>query len=77
MSRFGNGQFLVDTFEGATALYAFCADYHSGQWSRGYRLLCRLGKRLKLSPLWEGYESLEEDEREIYDELVEKYADSV
>ena len=29
------------------ALYWFCAHYHSGQWSRGYRLLCRAGKRLR------------------------------
>ncbi len=24
-------------------LAVFLMDYHSGQWSRGYRLLCRLG----------------------------------
>ena len=24
-------------------LYVFCMDYHSGQWSRGYRLMSRLG----------------------------------
>ena len=24
----------------AAALYTFAAHYHSGQWSRGYRLLC-------------------------------------
>jgi len=76
MSRFGNGRFLVDTFDGAVALYTFLTDYHSGQWSRGYRLLCKLGNRLKLSPMWMGYESLEEEERYVYDELVEKYADS-
>ena len=23
-------------------LAVFCMDYHSGQWSRGYRLLCKL-----------------------------------
>jgi len=23
-------------------LYVFCMDYHSGQWSRGYRILSRL-----------------------------------
>ena len=77
MSVFANGRMLVNTFEGATALYTFCTDYHSGQWSRGYRLLCRLGKRLKLSPMWMGYESLEEDEKEIYDELERKYANSI
>jgi hypothetical protein len=29
------------------ALYTFCSDYHSGQWSRGYRLLCRTAKAWK------------------------------
>jgi hypothetical protein len=29
------------------ALYQFCADYHSGQWSRGYRFLCVVGSKLK------------------------------
>lgn len=27
------------------ALYVFCCDYHSGQWSRGYRILSRIAKR--------------------------------
>jgi len=27
-------------------LYVFCMDYHSGQWSRGYRLMCVTGKKL-------------------------------
>jgi hypothetical protein len=31
------------------AIYTFCVHYHSGQWSRGYRLLCRSGKA------WERY----------------------
>lgn len=27
-------------------LYLLCMDYHSGQYSRGYRLLCRLQRRM-------------------------------
>lgn len=27
------------------ALYVFCSDYHSGQWSRGYRILSRIVQR--------------------------------
>lgn len=27
-------------------LYWFMADYHGGQWSRGYRILCLAGRRL-------------------------------
>ena len=33
--------------ENLLAIYQFCADYHSGQWSRGYRLLCRTHTALK------------------------------
>lgn len=29
------------------ALYWFASDYHSGQFSRGYRLACAAGKRLR------------------------------
>ena len=29
------------------AIYAFGAHFHSGQWSRGYRLMCRAQKALK------------------------------
>lgn len=28
-------------------LHLFTSDYHSGQWSRGYRLLCMTSKRLR------------------------------
>ena len=33
--------------ESAVVLYAVCADYHSGQASRGYRLLCAAGRYLQ------------------------------
>ena len=29
------------------AVYTLCAHWHSGQWSRGYELLCKTGKRLE------------------------------
>ena len=28
--------------DGRWILAVFCMDYHGGQWSRGYRILCRL-----------------------------------
>lgn len=31
----------------AAALYTFCAHYHSGQFSRGYRLLCAAARAWK------------------------------
>lgn len=37
------------TLETLAGIYVYCADYHSGQGSRLYRLLCRIGRRLRLS----------------------------
>lgn len=31
------------------ALYVFCMDYHSGQWSRLYRILSKLGSQYRVS----------------------------
>jgi hypothetical protein len=53
-------------------LAVFLMDYHSGQWSRGYRLLCRLRP--------EGFSSAfceEMRETDVYRELVAKFADKV
>jgi hypothetical protein len=33
---------MIDRFDLYGALYLLCARYHSGQWSRGYRILSRL-----------------------------------
>jgi hypothetical protein len=33
---------LENKFNLIVALYALCSDYHSGQWSRGYRILSRI-----------------------------------
>lgn len=53
-------------------LAVFLMHYHSGQWSRGYRLLCRLG----LSNLSSAAEH-EAEESECYQYLVANYAKSV
>lgn len=53
-------------------LYVFCMDYHSGQWSRGYRLLSKLGPaRLTDNCIAECRQS------EVYAHLVANYAASV
>lgn len=53
-------------------LYVFCMDYHSGQWSRGYRLLSRLG------PAHLTDECIADcRDSEVYHYLVAKYADKV
>lgn len=53
-------------------LAVFLMHYHSGQWSRGYRLLCRLG----LSNLSSNAEK-EATESDVYQWLVANYAASV
>ena len=58
--------------EGRWILAVFCMDYHSGQWSRGYRLLCMLNPQNFSSAL-----CAELRETELYNHLVQNYADSV
>jgi hypothetical protein len=53
-------------------LAVFLMHHHSGQWSRGYRLLSRLG----LSNLSSAAEQ-EATESECYQYLVSRYADKV
>ena len=54
-------------------LAVFCMDYHSGQWSRGYRLL----SLLRIGGNWSGGFCEELRNTECYQYLVENYADSV
>jgi hypothetical protein len=54
------------------ALAVFCMDYHSGQWSRGYRLLCALNPRNFSSDFCE-----EMRQTYTYKHLVKNYADKI
>ena len=53
-------------------LAQFCMDYHSGQWSRGYRLISRLKPRNFSSSL-----SAELRDSEAYQWLVQNYASKI
>ena len=53
-------------------LAVFLLDYHSGQWSRGYRLLCRLAPSNFSSSFCEEMRGTV-----VYEELVRKFADKV
>ncbi len=53
-------------------LAIFLMHYHSGQWSRGYRLLCLLDVRNVSSNM-----EREAEQSEIYHYLVANYADKV
>ena len=54
-------------------LAQFLMDYHGGQWSRGYRLLCRL----RIGGNWSIALSDELRQTEAYEWLVVNYADKV
>lgn len=53
-------------------LAVFLMDYHSGQWSRGYRLLCKLHPENFSESLCK-----EMRETEVYAELIARFADTV
>ena len=67
------------------ALYVLCNDYHSGQSSRGYRLLCLLDRKLRRLNKRYGYADVHlmdgTAERvrkaEFYPELEERYKDKL
>lgn len=68
----------MDRFDLYGALYIVCSEWHSGQSSRGYRILSRLsragyrpGSRVSRG-LWETPEM-----REIVNILIERYADKL
>jgi hypothetical protein len=53
-------------------LAVFCMDYHSGQWSRGYRILSRLNPRNFSESL-----CAELRESEAYAWLVSNYSNTI
>ena len=58
-------------FDIVSAHYAFCADYHGGQYSELYAKLCRIGNYFRPGMAWNGYQSLTENGQLIYDNLAE------
>jgi hypothetical protein len=68
----------MDRFDLYGALYLLCSRYHSGQWSRGYRILSRLslaGYKPGLSVQSNRFES--DAQREIYRHLFRTYRHSL
>jgi hypothetical protein len=61
-----------DRFDIVEAHYLFCSLYHNGMWSDEYKRLCRITSKLKFIPRPNlcGFESLEENGKEIYADLV-------
>ena len=70
--------YLIRRFDLFGALWAFCARHHSGQWSRGYRILSTLARHRYKPGLYlqKGlFESKEQ--RAIYRHLVQHYREKV
>lgn len=61
------------------ALYWFASDYHSGQWSRGYRLLCVADRALERNGHnWDRFQSpLGKTGSAYYEHLVKHYREVV
>lgn len=57
------------------ALYVFCADYHGGQWSRGYRILSKLSSQYRMR-VSDGL-MVEMRESPDYADLVAKYGGKI
>ena len=54
-----------DKFARYEALHLLACLYHNGQWSRGYRLLCRLAKR-DFKPAFNAKPSLLSEQARMY-----------
>jgi hypothetical protein len=63
---------MFDRFDIVAAHYAFCSDYHSGQWSREYRRLCRIRRYYTPGHMFNGFNSLSDNAKDIFNALVEK-----
>ena len=61
-----------DRYDIVEAHYAFCCDFHNGQWSELYARQCRIAKCFTPGPMWRGFESLTPNGKEIYESLIEK-----
>lgn len=82
MKRCNIFRYLIDneldrSFDLIVAIRCLCADYHSGQWSRGYRIYSRIESRYKPQRIPISRNDLKSDDweraAEIYDMLEETY----
>jgi hypothetical protein len=61
-----------DRYDIVEAHYAFATDWHGGQASELYRKQCRISRYFNPGYHWDGYESLSDNGKAIYDELCER-----
>lgn len=61
-----------DRFDIVEAHYTYCIDYHDGQWSDLYARQCRISEYYTPGCLYNGYQSLSDNGKEIYDNIVKR-----
>lgn len=72
-----------ERFDFVVALYGVCAEHHSGQWSRGYRIMSRISSHYRPRDIPCGLNELFKRRREwsealrIYISLARKYGDKL
>lgn len=65
-----------DRFDIVEAHYLFYSLYHEGQWSEGYRKLCKITSYFSPRFSLRSESDLSENAREIFDALVKKHANN-
>ena len=60
---------LFALYEGT---YQFWSEHHSGQFSRGYAILCRALRNFNPGLMHDGWESMDEESRDVYRSWCEK-----
>ena len=59
-----------DRFDIVSAHYAHAVDYHEGMGSELYAKQCRISEYFTPGMAWQGYDSLSENGKVIYDQLA-------
>jgi len=72
----------TDRFDLISGLYAFVCHYHSGQWSREYRILSRITTRynprnIPIEAIAENNNTDWQEASEVYQRLVKNYANKM
>ena len=62
-------------FDKRIGMYWYCHDYHTGMYSREYRIMCKI--KYKPSPFIQGIHHESDESIEYYNHLVEKYQHGV
>jgi hypothetical protein len=68
---------MLDQYRKTATLFMVCQDYHSGQWSRGYRLQCALLRRLYRAGYTHRYDLRRIISDTMYNQMVAACADKL